>query len=222
VKREGYVTLIWLVAITHFWGTPFLGAPSSRASAPQATRESIDGWVRDNYNLALEIAFQDPCTASKDVRWISCVRIVPGHSTEFEYSLSVERRYGGTILGRVIRPKRKSVYVQLCEWKKGHPQATVRELAKFLARESQAGDQHRFPELVRVADEFEKIRLSPALSDEIMMDATQYRFRIRSFSGESMELTLSGPGPTAPHQSNALIKWAESARQMLLSAFNEK
>jgi hypothetical protein len=220
MKQQCSLILIGLLALPHLSGTPVLGARDSQASAPQKMEDAIDAWVRDNHDLALGMVFQDDCTATKDVRWISCVRMVPGHPDELEYALSVEKRYDGTIRAHISRPKAQSVYVQLRKLRKEHPHASVGELSKLVEVESQTGDQRRFPALARLADEFEKIRFSPVLSNELMMDATQYRFRVRLFSGEQMEVILSGPGSGSPHQPQALIQWAESAREMLSSVFH--
>jgi len=220
MKRQYCFVLIWLLALTYIPSAPVLAAPASpQASAPQATQDTTEGWARNNYDLALDLVFQDRCTASKDVRWIACVRMVPGYPSEIEYTLSVEKSYSGTILARVTRPRTQSIYTQLCKLKKDHPAASVGDLAKLIEVESQTGDQQKFPALVRLADEFEKLRFSPVLPDEIMMDATKYVFRSKSFSGDQMELVLRGPGPSAPHQPQPVIQWAESAREMLASAF---
>ena len=220
MKRQYCFVLIWLLALACIPSVPVLAAPSSpQASVPQETQDTTEGWARDNYDLALDLVFQDRCTASKDVRWVACVRMVPGYPSEIEYTLSVEKSYSGTILARVTRPRTQSIYTQLCKLKKDHPAASVGDLAKLIEVESQTGDQQKFPALVRLADEFEKLRLSPILPDEIMMDATKYVFRSKSFSGDQMELVLRGPGPSAPRQPQPVIQWAESAREMLASAF---
>jgi len=220
MTRRRCVVLIGLLALSRISGMPIVRACSWRASAPQHVKDSIDSWARENYDRALDLVLQDPCTASKDVRWISCIRMVPGYPAELEYSLSVEKRYDGTISAHITRPKAQSVYTQLRNRRKDRPHASVSALTRLIKLESQAGDQRRFPVLVDLADDFEKIRFSPVLPDEIMMDATQYRFRVRSFSGDQMELTLHGPGSAVPRQSQILIQWAESVRKMLASAFN--
>ena len=51
-------------------------------------------------------------------------------------------------------------------------------------------------------------------------NATQYHFRVRSFSGDQMELALHGPGSAAPRQPPIVSQWAESARKILGSAFH--
>jgi len=219
MKRRCCLVLIVLLALSYVSSAPVVGACSSRASGPQETRGKIDGWARENYELALDQVLPDHCEAGKDVRWIVCIRIVPGYPSDLEYSLSVEKRYGGTIFAHITRPKSQSVYMQLCKEKKKHPGASVGDLTKLIELESQTGDQGRFPGLAGLADEFEKVRFSPVLSDEITMDATQYNLCVKSISGEQMRLTLYGPGSTAAHQPETMIQWTESARSMLGSAF---
>jgi len=179
----------------------------------------FDAWARENYSRALDLALPDRCASSTDARWLACIRIVPGYPEEIEYSLSIEKRYDGTILAQIVRPKGTSIRTQLRDRRKEHPRAPVSELAKLIRVESRAGDQHRFPGLVQLAAKFEQIRFPLVPSDETMMDATQYRFQVRSSSGEHAELVLSGPGSDAPHQPQALIEWAESVRQLLAGAF---
>ena len=210
MNRHCCLFWIWLPAL--------LCICSSLASASPETK-AIDLWTRENYGKALDLVFQDRCATPTNARWLSCVLIVPAFKDEIEYSLSLEKRYDGTLLAHVARPKAQSVYVQLRELKKEHPRSSISNLSKLIEVESQGGDHLRFPLLVGLANEFENIRLSPALSDGIMMDATEYRFRVRSFSGDSMTLTLYGPGSHAPHQPQGLVQWAESAREMLASAF---
>lgn len=187
---------------------------------PERTRSSVDAWARENYDRALNLALPDRCWSPVDARWISCVLILPAFKDQLEYSLSVEKRYDGTLLARIVRPKAQSVYTQLCQQKKEHPRASVDDLAKFIETESLTGDHHRFPMLGDLADEFEKIRFAPVLSAEIMMDPTEYRFHTRTSSGETMELTLKGPGSAARHQPQPMIQWAESAREMLAQSFH--
>lgn len=196
---------------------PGLGALASNAKAHQESK--VTAWTRDNYAAALDLLFQERCAAGKRARWHVCIRIAPGYSDEIEYSLSVERRYDGTIFARITRAKGQSIHTQLSTRKKEHPHASLAELLKLIQLESQAGDQHQFPALARLADDFEALRLSPVPSDEIMMDSTRYIFRIQSFSGERLDLVLQGPGTAAKGQPQPLIVWAESTRQVLLSAF---
>jgi hypothetical protein len=223
MKRPCRLVLIWLLTVSCVSGTRALAAPSSpRGSAREEIQDTTDGWARDNYDLVLDVVFQDSCAASKEpgeVRWIACVRIVPGYPTELEYGLSVEKSYGGTVSAHVTRPRAESIYTQLCRLKKEHPAASASNLARFIELETQAGDQQRFPALLRFADEFEKIRFSPVLPDELLMDATRYVFCSKSSSGNQMELVLRGPGSSAPRQPQPLLQWVESVRQMLASSF---
>lgn len=216
MKRCSLVLLVlFVLARTH---TPLLAALQSKAD-PKGN-DTIDGWARDNYHRALDLLLPDRCASAIDARWLACVRIVPPFRNEIEYLLSVQRQLDGSIFAQITRPKAHSIYVQLRQRRKEHAQVPLAELAKLIEIETQAGDQRRFPQLADLANEFEGLRLSPVLSDEIMMDPTQYRFRVRSFAGERMELTLDGPGSGAPVQPPGLIRWAESVRKTLASAFN--
>lgn len=213
------LVLIWLLVAAcassaRAWLTSFPAANEAKE-----TKDSADAWARENYSRALDLVLPDQCASSTNARWIACVRIVPGYPEEIEYSLSVEKRYDGTLRAQIVRPKGTSIRAQLRERKKANPRLSVSELAKLIRVESQAGDQQRFPGLLQLVGEFEQIRLPLVPSDEIMMDATQYRFCVRSSSGEHAELVLSGPGSAAPHQPQALLQWAESVRQMLAGTF---
>lgn len=220
MKWQRSIVLLALLMLPLIAGAPVLARRSPQANAAGETKAAIDGWARGNYGRALDLVFRDRCTSPSDALWLACIRILPGHQNEIEYSLSMERRYGGTILAHITRPKTQSVYTELYEGKKEHPLASVNELTKLIQVESQAGDQRRFPGLVHLADEFERIRFSPTLTAELMLDATRYRFRVWVLGGDQMELILHGPGSAAPHQPQPLIQWAESAREMLARAFN--
>lgn len=211
--------LVLLVLLTLMECVPSLCLSCPQAISGQPHGDSADLWVRENYDRALDLVFPERCASPIDARWLACVRIVPAYKDEIEYALSVEKRYDGTIQAEAKRAKARSVYAQLCELKHEHPQASVADLTKLVQMESRTGDQRRFPQLESLADEFEGLRLSPVLSEEIMMDPVKYRFRISSLSGERMQLTLFGPGSTASHQPQPLIQWAESARTLLAQSF---
>jgi len=58
----------------------------------------------------------------------------------------------------VLRDQERNLcYTQLCKLKKDPPAASVGDLAKLIEVESQTGDQQKFPALVHLADEFEKL-----------------------------------------------------------------
>ena len=219
MKRETRLVLAWLVVLFALSMKFAMHARCAGSSDPQSTNDAVESWVRNNYERVLDVIFQERCRPSKVTRWIVCVRIVPAHPDELEYSMSIEKRYGGAVFARVTRPRAKSVHTQLSVGKKEHPRASVSKLANLILVESQDGDKSRFPGVVGLADEFEKMRFSPALPDEIIMDPTAYRFRVRSSSGEHMEVLLLGPGPAAPGQPETLTGWAESLRSVLTGAF---
>lgn len=74
---------------------------------------------------------------------------------------------------------------------------------------------------IPLAANFEKIRISPVLSDELMMDATEYHLHIQSSAGVSLELTLYGPGPQEPHQPPGLVQRADLVRASLVESLRE-
>jgi len=148
--------------------------------------------------------------------------VIPGHQTELESLFWLDRRYDGAVHARVTRPHGASIYTQLVKLKSDHPDASAAELAGLIAVETREDDQRTLPALARLADEFEKIRLSPALSDEIMMDPTRYFVRVESASGEQLELVVYGPGSTAPHQPNPLLTWVEELRRQSREAGGKK
>jgi hypothetical protein len=199
--------------------TPILWARASRTPRAQEIQDSLESWTRENYGRALDLVFQGACATSKEARWFSCVRSLPGHKDEIEYSFFLEKRYDGTVFARIARPKAQSIYRQLRQRKEENPRGSVGDLAKLIQIESQVGDQRRFGRLAELATDFEELQVSPIPADEIIMDATEYRFRISSSSGE-MNIVLRGPGSGAPHQSQPLIQWAESLRDTLASAFH--
>jgi hypothetical protein len=213
---------VLLVLLTLPWTArrSILAQDHSQTKVSQGMKKNDDGWVRDNYNLALDLIFPDPCASAISGRWMVCIRSIPSFKNEIEYSFSVEKRYDGTILTRITRPKGRSIYRQLCERKKQYPLGSVNELSKKIRLESRKGDQAEFPQLTSLASEFEKLSLSPVLSDEIMIDPVEYDITVRSFSGESERLTLHGPGSAASHRTQPLVHWAEATRESLATGFH--
>ena len=223
-RRNGFL-LAGLLGVVCVWNMPAQPLFSPQLSTESGeSQDATDGWVRDNYGAVLNVVLHDRCSArheATDPHWIVCVRINPGYETDLEYTLSVERRYDGTAFASITRAKSQSIYTQLYKLRKKRPTASASDLAKSIVVETQAGDQQRFPALQQFADEFEEIRFSPVLPDELMMDATEYVFLSKS-SGNQMELVLGGPGSSAPRQPHPLLQWAESLRQMLASSFRTR
>jgi hypothetical protein len=149
------------------------------------------------------------------MRWTVCVLVTPGYQKEPEYLLLLVKRYDGTAYARITRPRGPSIFTQLLKLKTEHLSASPAELARLIAVETRDGDQQTFPALLSLSDKFEKIRLSPVLSDVLMMDATTYFVHARSSSGEQIDLVLYSPGPSAPHQPCPLLEWVEEARRVL-------
>lgn len=222
MKQLTFFILFWLLTASCGTFMHPLAASVPASCEPQDTNNATDTWIEENYNLVVALAFQESCTGrikSSSMRWIVCVRIIPAYPSELESAVSVERSYDGTILARVARPWMQSIRMQLHGLKQDHPTATAGDLAKLIVLETKEGDQQKFPTLRRLVDDFEKIRFSPALSDELMMDATKYIFHSKSFSGEQLDLALQGPGPSAPHQPHPMLEWVEALRRALGGSF---
>ncbi len=214
--QEKYrVILIWLLAMV--WAVD--SRASAQVTATQSKQDQAEVWVRENYHAILDLISQDKGCAEpkglKSMRWTVCVRVTPGYQTELEYLLSFVKGHDGTTYAQIARPQGSSIYAQLLKLKANRRYASPAELAKLVAVETREGDQQTFPALLSLSDEFERIRLSPVLSDELMLDPTTYFVRAESSWGERMELVLYGPGPSAPHQPHPLLEWVEGLRRLL-------
>ena len=220
MKSRCWFAFTLLIAVPAVPAAPHARQHSPRPSAQHDPTDSVDSWMRENYSRALALLLPDSCASAIDARWRSCIRIIPSDKNESEYAVSLQRRFDGKMFAVIVRPKGASIYAQLREHKRKHPHASLGALAKMIAIESRTGDQSQFSGLEHLGEKFEELRISPVLSDEVTMDPTEYRFRFRSFAGETMEVTLNGPGSTAAHQSQPLIEWAESAKNTLAESFN--
>jgi len=216
------VILISLLAIAWAFGS----RASSQVTGPLEKQEQARVWVHENYKAVIDLISRDKtCDAAKDprpVRWSVCVRVRPGHENELECVLWLEKRDDGTAYAQITRPRGKSIYLQLLKLKTDRPNASPTDLAKLVAVKSRGGDQQTFPGLVSLTDEFERIRLSPVLSDELMMDPTTYFIHAEALWGERMELILYGPGPSTPHQSDPMLEWVERLRRLLSESGGSK
>jgi len=191
-------------------------------------QEQAEGWIKENYLAVVDlIAREKSCVPTDDaksehaankssaaMRWSVCVRIIPGHPEELESLLWLEKLSDGSLQARIVGPRGASIYWQLVKLKAARRDASPVELAKLVAVETRERDRKTLPGLTQLASEFEEIRLSPVLSDELMMDPTVYSIRARSMWGEQMDLVLSGPGPSAPHQPGPLLDWVEKLRRV--------
>jgi len=210
------VILTWLLAMVWVVG--------SQAAAARDKQEQAELWVHENYHAILDLISRDTgCAAPRapgSVRWTVCVLVTPGYQKEPEYLLLLVKRYDGTAYARITRPQGPSIFTQLLKLKTEHLNASATELAKLIDLETREGDQQTFPALLRLSDKFEKIRLSPVLSDVLMMDATTYFVHAKSSSGEQIDLVLYGPGPSAPHQPCPVLEWVEEARRVFSKPAN--
>ncbi|HSB12232.1 MAG TPA: hypothetical protein VLM38_22285 [Blastocatellia bacterium] len=70
------------------------------------------------------------------------------------------------------------------------------------------------PELARLAKEFEMIKISPVLPDELRVDETSYEIWSQSLWGNRIEIRLGGPGSEVEKQPHPILEWAESFRHI--------
>jgi len=172
----------------------------------------------DNYDPVMNLVLQDKCGSNHQsgaIRWVVCVRIIPGFPEDLEYTISLEKLYNGTIRAYATRPRVKSIHLQLLELSGKHPAASVKELSGLITTESISLDQEEFPQLKQCADKFERLRLSPVPNDAIWNDATKYAFRIESITSDSIDYAMIGPGADAKHQPSELLSWAESMKRII-------
>lgn len=174
--------------------------------------------IGGEYGSVLNLVLQDRCGpahVSGKIRWVVCVRIIPGFQNEMEFTLSLEKYYDGTIRAYATRPKAKSIYLQLSGLRSKYPAASPREISGHIAVESMNFDQRDIPQLRLFADQFERIRLSPVPDDAIWNDATKYDFRMESITNDSIDYAIMGPGGSTAHQPNDLLSWTESIKRLI-------
>lgn len=117
--------LIWLLTLV---------CAVPQVTGTQAKREPTEVWVQENYEAIVDLISQDKgCAALKSpklARWRVCVRVIPGHQTELEYLLSLDKRYDGTAHVQITRPQGASIFTQLVKLKKEHGNPLQAELTR--------------------------------------------------------------------------------------------
>lgn len=219
MERRFCAVLLWL--IVGFFILVLAGLRPAASAPLEAGEDTPEAWARENYGAVLELLFKKGCppaNESRSTRWELCVEILPGFQTELEYTLSLQKSWDGKVFAVVVRPQNQSIYTQLCKLRSEHSDAPADRLAELVALDVRKSDLKKLPELRRLADEFERIRIAPSLSEGLMMDPTKYEVHTTSSSGEHMELVLLGPGPSAPKQPSPILRWIESLRQTLTAS----
>jgi|GEM_PF-2498251 len=194
----------------------YIGSCPRHAEAAQ-DRE-IDRWVQANYAAALNYLLPmgkiEPEKFPQNIRWIVTVRILPPFGAP-EYRLSLRKTYEGKVEAEVASAKGGSVLSQLQALRKKYPDSTLEKLVELVSVQRWTISQDDLAELRQLAIDFEVIRLSPVLPDELRMDETGYEFWIQSLWGNQMEVRLSGPGSSAKKQPYPLLQWVEAFRRVV-------
>jgi len=195
--------------------------PQQSTNQDAGARSSAQFSEYDDRSAAVAIAVKDRCAPSRDfkgVRWIACVRIVDAFEKDFEYVISIERRYDGTVEIHAARPVGHSVAQQLNTLRSTNSHAALRTLAQAMSVESFSADQRKWPFVGTLAEQFEAIRISPVPMDALYSDSTSYFVRVYApeLLREHHEFEVEGPGPAALHQPDPLLEWVETMRKALM------
>jgi hypothetical protein len=168
--------------------------------------------------------FTDKCDAAKapafpkHIKWMVCVRIMPAFDAEAEFAFSVERYYDGAVRIYAERPLGDSLYIQFGKLQKAHPSAPIEELSKRITVESLSLDGQQWPLAAPLAEDLDKLSVSPMPRDTIYLDGTNYSIRLQSRTANA-EFDLDGPGPDASSQPGPLLEWVEHARKSITEAW---
>lgn len=191
-------------------------AACSQIAAQQKT--STDDWVQKNYAGALETVFQNVCAplaSPKGARWTACIHITPAFRHERETIVYLEKSYEGTIEARASRAKDRSIYDQLLSLRQANPNASPPDLCRLVQVSLLTGDQGKFPKLLELSNEFEKLQIPLALSDELISDPTKYYLHVRSYTGNELDVTLYGSETNLFQKSDGLLRWEYEVSALL-------
>jgi hypothetical protein len=207
-------TVILIVTVNCVFGhkrSSHLGIETEqdRDTAGQAERIYTD--VLNHLLPSGEIA---PEKFPKDVKWMVTVRILPPFEKP-EYRFSMRKIYNGKVEVSVITPKGTSILSQLRTLQSKYPNASLEQISGFISIEQWTVTQLDHSQLSRLADEFEAIKISPVLPNELRMDGTGYEFWSQSLWGNRMNVILEGPGSNAKKQPHPLLQWAETVRNSI-------
>ncbi len=180
---------------------------------------ALDRWLTGNYDKVLDLTMPSGFVQSPtDEKWTASVRIVPAFPSQWEFQFSLRRLRDGRAELSFALPMGSSVMAQLMDLRKKRPKATPEALSKGIAVAKRTLSGSEYPQLQRLADDFEGIKLSPALPEAIMLDATFYYFWLQSFSPNRIQARLGGYGPQAREQPHPLVDWAERVRNFCIES----
>lgn len=219
IIKLSLITLISVVAIVNFK----VGFSDKNDQSPTAQAINSDNWAQQNYpsvlNMTLPAGEIPSAQFPKNVKWIVTVRILPPFEKP-EYHFSMQRFYDGRVEVSALKAKGSSILSQLEILRSKYPDDSLQKISALVSLDESKFTQSEKPQLTRLADEFEGIKMSPVLPDELRVDDTGYEFWSQSLWGNRMNLNLGGRGAAARKQPHPLLEWAESVRSVIDSSAN--
>jgi hypothetical protein len=190
-------------------------------AAKQGRTDAEDVWLLENYPNVRDAVLQKGCpssgkTQSEPPRWEVCFRILPPFESDSEYEVDLKKYYDGKIYANIILPKGPSVQTQLLKLHRDHPDISWDKLTGLISTETFTGSEKDSSALRDLATEFENIRVSPVMPDVVWPDRTKYEIQSTSYWGMEVIFTLYGPDTPSPNPKDPLVKWAESAKNLLI------
>lgn len=196
----------------------------SAQAMPQAQQiESVEDagvhrWALENYQNVLDSLLPtpsfDPANFRRDIKWMVTVRVLPPPEQR-EYRLSLYRLYTGKVESIVITVKGSSIFSQMQALKRQNPDASEEAISRLIAREERHISESDLPELLRLAKDFESLKMSPVVRDELVLHATRYEIWSESQFGNRLQVVLEGAGSEAKEQPCPLLGWAEDFRRVV-------
>lgn len=211
MTKYSLITLLTLLGLACY----AYARPREALRVSARARQDVEVWVEQNYVKVLDAVLPNEDFAvekfPENIRWVASVRIVPSYD-DFEFKFSLQRAYDGRVVAYVSAPQKVPIKAQVRELKRDHPNATLEEIIKLISVQHWTLTQERCPQLSQSAKQFESVKVSPSLNDELMLDAVSYSIWSQAQWGDRMQVRLRGPGPKARKQSYPLLQWAETFR----------
>jgi hypothetical protein len=196
-----------------------------RGLVQSVTRQSLEDWVASNYSTIIDSLFPMRDTGfagmQRDIRWRMTARITNGLSDSVtSWSLSV--RYNEEIEFTLASSDGESLLEELKKIKREHEDYGINQVAAAVRVNRRNIFSKECPELKTVAKNYESIRMSPELPQELIMDASVYDLMYESQYGNTLRVKYYGPGSRVKIQTNPLISWAEDVRGIVIEGCGKR
>jgi len=107
--------------------------------------------------------------------------------------------------------------VQLARLRDDYPYKSLEELVSLVALTEYSTNEKKHPELKVAAREFERLEISIAPDDELMLDTTDYDLLAESFGANRIMLHIRGPVTVGKSNSNPVLRWIDDVRRIVMS-----